>query len=131
MSSVLVIDDDLTVQLIIRAILERDGYEITCGADGEQGIRAFNEIHPRLVIVDILMPNQEGLETIMQLRALDGEIPIIAMSVGTRNGIADFLAMSLKLGASGILRKPFERQELSAMVSKFLPIGLMPRLIPA
>ena len=124
MSCVLIIDDDDTVQQIMRAILERDGYEIACGADGDLGIRAFNKIHPQLVIVDILMPNQEGLETIMQLRALDPKIPIIAMSVGTRSGIADFLAMSLKLGASDILRKPFERQELSAIVRKFLPVRL-------
>jgi DNA-binding response OmpR family regulator len=123
MSRILIIDDDVAVRLTIQAILERDGYEITCASDGDQGIRAFSQIRPQLVITDIIMPNKEGIETIIQLRALNQQIPIIAMSGGGRTGNADFLKMALKVGATEILRKPFERQELSATVRKFLPIG--------
>jgi CheY-like chemotaxis protein len=122
MARILVIDDDHAVRLTIQVILERDGHEVICAADGERGLRAFQSAAPQLIITDIIMPNKEGLETIMEIRARDAAIPIIAMSGGGRVGNADFLKMALRVGASAILPKPFERQDLSAAVSRALTI---------
>ena len=121
----MVIDDDSSVLRIIEAILQQDGHKVACATDGELGIRTFKEVNPDLVIIDIIMPNQEGLQTIIELRAIEPTLPIIAMSVGSHWGIADFLTMSLKLGASEILRKPFDRQELRAMVGGLLRVGAL------
>jgi len=120
MARILVIDDDHAVRLTIQVILEREGHEIICATDGDQGLSAFASTSPQLIITDIIMPNKEGLDTIMQIRARDTTTPIIAMSGGGRVGNADFLKMAARLGANEILPKPFERQHLTAAVQRLL-----------
>jgi DNA-binding response OmpR family regulator len=121
MARILVIDDDHAVRLTIQVILERDGHEVICASDGDQGLRAFASALPQLVITDIIMPNKEGLETIMQIRACGATTPIIAMSGGGRVGNADFLKMAAELGANEVLPKPFERHDLTGAVRRLLP----------
>jgi DNA-binding response OmpR family regulator len=121
MARILVIDDDHAVRLTIQVFLERGGHEVICAADGEQGLRAFASEAPQLIITDIIMPNKEGIETIMQIRERDATVPIIAMSGGGRVGNADFLKMAARLGANEVLAKPFERQDLTAAVGRLLP----------
>jgi len=120
MARILVIDDDRAVRLTIQMFLERAGHEVICASDGEQGLRAFASDSPQLIITDIIMPNKEGTEMIMQIRAQDATIPIIAMSGGGRLGNADFLKMAARFGANEVLAKPFERQNLTAAVSRRL-----------
>src|SRR5712692_8197387 len=122
MPRILVIDDDHAVRLTIQVILERAGYEVVCAADGEQGVRAFERAPPQLVITDIIMPNKEGLEAIVEIRARNATTPIIAVSGGGRIGNTDFLKMALKVGANAILPKPFEREDLVAAVRRLLPV---------
>ena len=121
MARILVIDDDHAVRLTVQVFLERAGHEVICAADGEQGIRAFASESPQLIITDIIMPNKEGIEMIMQIRAKDATIPIIAMSGGGRVGNSDFLKMAARLGANEVLSKPFERQDLTDAVRRLLP----------
>jgi len=120
MARILVIDDERGVRLTIQVILEREGYEVICAADGDQGLRAFASTSPQLVITDIIMPDKEGLETIMEIRARDAATPIIAMSGGGRVGNADFLQMAARLGADEVLPKPFEREDLIGAVRRLL-----------
>jgi len=120
MARILVIDDDHAVRLTIQVILECEGHEVVLAADGEHGMRAVTSTSPQLIFTDIIMPNKDGLETIMQIRAHDATTPIIAMSGGGRVGNADFLKMAVKLGANEILAKPFERQELVDAVRRLL-----------
>jgi len=75
------------------------------------------------VITDIIMPEREGIETIRQLLREGPGTPIIAISGGTRTGAADFLAMAQELGASAILRKPFEPLDLLEYVERCLGTG--------
>jgi DNA-binding response OmpR family regulator len=128
MVSVLVVDDDTSALLIVEAILQQDGHQVAFATDGRLGIRTFKEVNPALAIIDIFMPNQEGLQTIIELRALAPTLPIIAMSGGSRWEIADFLTMSIKLGASEILRKPFDRRVLRDMVRRLLRVGALETL---
>jgi CheY-like chemotaxis protein len=121
MARILVIDDDHAVRLTIQVFLEREGHEVICASDGNEGLRAFTSDSPQLIITDIIMPNKEGIETIMQIRQRDAAIPIIAMSGGGRVGNADFLKMAGRLGANEVLAKPFERQDLIAALRRLLP----------
>jgi DNA-binding response OmpR family regulator len=121
MARILVIDDDHAVRLTIQVFLERAGHEVICASDGEQGLRAFTSAAPQLIITDIIMPNKEGIETIMQIRERDAAIPIIAMSGGGRAGNEDFLKMAARLGANEVLAKPFEQHDLTAAVRRLLP----------
>jgi len=122
MARILIIDDDHAVRLTVQVILERDGHEVICASDGEQGLRAFQSATPQLIITDIIMPDRDRLDRIMQIRARDTKIPIIAMSGGGRVGNADFLKMALRVGANEILPKPFERQDLTTAISRVLMI---------
>ena len=111
-SYILVIDDEALVRQALTQVLEHRGYEVQCAPDGRQGLRAFHMRRPDLVISDIIMPEMEGIETIMELRILSRDCPIIAMSGGGRLGKADFLTAAMELGATASLRKPFETAEL-------------------
>src|SRR5262249_16462507 len=106
--SILVIDDDVSVRLVLRRMLEQEGYEVICAEDGRQALDLLKQRRPDLVITDIVMPNCEGIETILEMRAAGLTLPIIAMSGGGRIGNADFLQMARRLGASATLTKPFE-----------------------
>ena len=120
MACILIIDDDQAVQLSLQISLEREGHQVECASDGEEGLRRFASKTPDLVITDLIMPNKEGIETIMEMRKLDAKTPILAISGGGRLSNVDFLNMAAKVGANAILPKPFERPELVAAVRRLL-----------
>jgi CheY-like chemotaxis protein len=120
MARILVIDDDASVRMVVREMLNRAGHKVAEAADGQLGVARYHMLRPDLVLTDIIMPNQEGIETIMQLRRLDPPARIIAMSGGGRTGNTDFLAMAKKLGAAGTIAKPFRAKELTDIVASVL-----------
>jgi CheY-like chemotaxis protein len=113
---ILVIDDNAAARLAIEAILTSYGYGVTCAADGEEGVQVFLSLRPDLVITDVLMPVQEGFETILALRREQPELKIIAMSGGGRVAGTDFLSMAQGFGADHVIAKPFDGEELIAVV---------------
>lgn len=120
MSHILLIDDEPAILEAVREILEMEGHAVFTASDGKQGMRLYNS-HPfDLVITDILMPEQEGLETIRQLRSSSPTLKILAISGGGRHGIVEFLAIAKRLGADLGLVKPFTQQELLTAVSWLL-----------
>lgn len=119
-SHILVIDDDALVRQALAQILESSGYEVQCAPEGRQGLRAFHKRRPDLVISDIIMPDMEGIETIIELRILSRDCPIIAISGGGRFGKADFLDVARHLGATASLSKPFETDDLLRTVARCL-----------
>ncbi len=122
MARILLIDDDRAVRLSVQIVLEREGHQVVSACDGDEGLRTFASKAPDLVVTDIIMPNKEGIETIMQIRARDPATPILAISGGGRLRNTDVLRMAAMVGANGILRKPFERQDLLAAVRCLLVI---------
>ena len=108
MKRILVIDDDAAVRLAIETVLTSAGYCVTCAADGNEGVRIFLAFHPDIVITDVIMPVQEGFETILALRREQPEIKIIAMSGGGRVASTDFLSMARGFGADHVMAKPFD-----------------------
>src|SRR5450432_3918998 len=119
-SYILLIDDEALVRQTLTQVLENEGYEVHCAPEGREGLRAFHKRQPDLVISDIIMPEMEGIETIMELRILSRDCPIIAISGGGRLGKADFLAVAKKLGATATLNKPFETEDLLRTVANCL-----------
>jgi two-component system, chemotaxis family, chemotaxis protein CheY len=116
-SYILVIDDDAMVRQALARILKGQGYEVECAVEGHQGLEAFRRRRPDLVISDIVMPEMEGIQTIMELRILSRDCPIIAISGGGRFGKVDFLDVAKQLGANATLAKPFETEELLQTVA--------------
>jgi CheY-like chemotaxis protein len=117
---ILVIDDEAMVRHTLTQVLEHGGYEVQCAQEGRQGLQAFRKRRPDLVISDIIMPAMEGIETIMELRILSRDCPIIAMSGGGRFRKVEFLAIAKHLGATATLSKPFEIEDLLHTVASCL-----------
>jgi DNA-binding response OmpR family regulator len=93
---------------------------VTEAPDGEEGVRAAHERAADLVVTDIIMPDKEGLATIMELRREFPDTKIIAMSAGGARFTIDFLPMAKALGAHETLTKPFMPQDLLAAVERLL-----------
>ena len=109
MPSVLVVDDQDQVRQLVRETLEEAGYEVDEARDGKEGIERYRAKSPDLVIMDILMPDQDGLEVIMTLRREFPDARVIAMTGGSETiGVLNFLDVAKMLGARRALHKPFE-----------------------
>lgn len=117
---ILVIDDDPVVRGMLAEMLRREGYDVDEAEDGRAGMRRFREQPATLVITDVVMPEQEGLETLMQLRQASPTVKVIAISGGGRVGPESYLNSARTLGANAILAKPFGREELLEAVTKVL-----------
>lgn len=119
MARILLIDDDTQLRELVAMLLTTVGHVVTTASEGEEGVRLFRANPVDLVITDIVMPNQEGIETIMKLRAEFPGLGIIAMSGGA-NFSSTWLRMASKLGASRTLPKPFTIPQLTAAVDEVL-----------
>jgi DNA-binding NtrC family response regulator len=120
MAHILLIDDDSKIRTYLRIVLEGAGHRVDEAADGEKGLRAYQQAPADLVLCDILMPNKEGLETIMELRALHPQVPIIAMSGGLRMTGVSFLPLAMAFGAACVLNKPFNIETVLTLVQSCL-----------
>ena len=120
MKSILVADDDKLVRMTLRKIFETAGYAYLEAKDGAEAIEVFRKRKPDLVIVDIVMPIKDGVRTFLDLRGLDTKAKIIAISAGARSGKMDYLALTKRIGANGILAKPFSRASILALVEQVL-----------
>ena len=113
MPSVLVVDDQDQVRQLIRDALEEVGYDVDEARDGKEGLERYREKSADLVLMDILMPVQDGLEGIMTIRREFPGSRIIAMTGGSDGiGVLNFLDVAKMLGARRALHKPFEIQTL-------------------
>ena len=110
-SRILLIDDDDLFRKVVHVMLTTAGYNIQAAANGKAGMDHYRQQPSDVVITDILMPVQEGLETIQALKGLDPDVKIIAMSSGGE-GEFGYLQSAVAFGARPILRKPFSRDEL-------------------
>lgn len=120
MSKILVVDDDSQVLQVVSEMLRIEGHSVVMATNGRQALDQFEHEDFDLVVTDIIMPEQEGLETIANLRRRENYIPIIAISGGGRAGNLDYLETARYIGADGILAKPFGRQDLLTTVNQVL-----------
>ncbi|PID29803.1 MAG: response regulator [Candidatus Cloacimonadota bacterium] len=112
MEKILVIDDEEPIRMLIKAILEKAGYEVDLAKNGIIALEKINNNHYCVIILDLLMPEKEGLETIREMLKMKPEIKIIAISGGGSNGDLDFLSIAKLFGAKSTLNKPFNKAKL-------------------
>ena len=121
---ILVVDDNASVRRSLAALLTRAGHEVIQAADGAEACRICREVDVDLVILDLFMPEKDGIETIIELRAFAPSIPIIVMSGGGGDGSRlDMLNAAELLGASLSIEKPFTLAEMLEAVRKALRGG--------
>lgn len=119
-NKILIIEDDPQFREMLIEMLERKEYEVFSASDGEEGIEIWKSINPDIVITDIIMPNKEGIETILDLKRRNKEVKIIAISGGGRTNAQDNLRSAKLLGASITIAKPFESSQLIGAVEELL-----------
>ena len=120
MARVLIIDDDVTLRQVLTKHLEHAGHEVRQAADGTAGVRAYERHAADLVIVDIFMPGQGGLQTIGRLRHEWPGVKILAMSGTKSAGALDVAGHATSLGADRFITKPFEAAELLELIRTML-----------
>ena len=120
MASILIIDDDEKILHLFQRFLESHGHDISCAANGQEGLRMLEAYSPVLVITDIMMPETDGLEVIMAIRKMPKKVPVIAVSGGMHAMPTDFLLIAKKFGASKVLYKPVELRALLDAVNEVL-----------
>jgi CheY-like chemotaxis protein len=120
MATILVIDDDSDMRALLDETLRAAGHVAVLAGDGREGMAKLRASMPDLVITDLFMPNQEGLETIVELRRDFRHVSIIAIS-GDASARA-MLSIARRLGAVEVLVKPFQPDELLSAVTKTLQL---------
>jgi DNA-binding response OmpR family regulator len=123
MPRILVIDDDSAIRKMLKKSLERSGYEVMAASDGQKGLDLHKETPADLIITDVIMPNKEGLETIIEFRRDFPGVKIIAISGGGEIGPEGYLKAAMAFGADKALAKPLELKELVKVVEKLLGLG--------
>lgn len=117
---VLLVDDDTLYLSYMSEILESEGFTVHTAMNGDEGLSYYSQSNPDLIITDIVMPEKEGLEFIMDIRTKDKGIPIIAVT-GSEIGLnGNYLKAAKKFGANVILSKPLDPQLLIATMEQYL-----------
>ena len=120
MPRILVIDDDAHIRRMLSRMLQQSGYEVKDAADGSEGLRLIREAPFDLVLTDLIMPEKEGIEMIIELRTEFPDVKIIAMSGGARMGPEAYLQLADSLGAERTFSKPIDRDELIGAIKELI-----------
>jgi two-component system, chemotaxis family, chemotaxis protein CheY len=118
MPSILLIDDEESFRAVLKVSLEQMGHTVVAAKDGREGVASYSKGTFDLVITDLIMPDKEGIETIMDLRKLNPAVKIIAMSGGGRVTSVDYLQIARQVGAKKILAKPFLYEEIKEAIEQ-------------
>ena len=118
MSTILFIDDDEQVRGLCQAMLEAAGHRVLTAETGHHGLQLSEEHEVNLALIDMFMPDMEGLEIIALLHLTRPDCKIIAMSGGSWSDSS--VKAVMQLGANALLKKPFDLQELVTTVSAIL-----------
>jgi len=108
MSSIVVIDDDVQVRAFLREVLMREGYDVKEVSTAKEGLRLCRENHVPVVVIDILMPDMDGVEFIQMLRQVRHQTKIVAISGGYQWSGPSILEVAKRLGADRVFEKPFD-----------------------
>ncbi|MEI6464236.1 MAG: response regulator [Verrucomicrobiota bacterium] len=119
MARILLIDDDEMLRTVLAIAIDAAGHEVLQAEDGQKGMELVRTTSVDLVITDLIMPVQEGVETIMTLRRERPRLPVIAMSGGASNSKL-YLDIAGKIGAKRMLPKPFTPRQLVALITEIL-----------
>jgi DNA-binding NtrC family response regulator len=119
--SILLIDDDEQLRSMLRRALLRTGYQVMEAGNGRQALNLLAEASVQAVVTDIIMPDMEGIELILELRRSRPELPIVAMSAGGRIGPDSYLYLAERSGATRTIAKPFSIGPFLELVGEVLP----------
>ena len=120
--TVLVVDDQPHIVRLIQVNLEKEGFRVATAVDGVEGMDRVRQLHPDLVILDVIMPRKDGFEVLREIKSDPelAETPVIMLTVKTHNSD---IVEGLREGAELYLPKPFHPKELVSLVKRVLETG--------
>ena len=121
MATVMVIEDDQEVREYLVKVLDRAGHTVRAASNGREGVSMLRDEAAEIVITDIIMPEKDGIETILDLRREHPGLKVIAISGGGRSTPENYLHSARLLGADRAFRKPFKNEEILAAVAELAP----------
>ena len=114
---VLLVEDDSTLSFIIEDALMREGFDVICASNGEEGLMRFKECNPVVVVADVMMPKMSGFEMIQLIRLIAPAVPVLFLTARTA---IDDVVKGFELGANDYIRKPFQIIELIVRIKALL-----------
>jgi two-component system chemotaxis response regulator CheY len=117
MAKVLIVDDAAFTRMRCNRLLTHSGYDVVEASDGNEGLQKYQEDDPDAVLLDITMPNKDGLSTLKELMTMD---PCARVAMLTVMGQKSMVMASLKLGARDFVVKPFETERLLSSIKRIL-----------
>ena len=119
MSKILVVDDDLFFMQMLRDVLEKHGHQVHSAPDGEIALKMFYDGDYEVIICDLIMPNMDGMELIMELRKNYPDVKIIAVSGGDKQLHAStYLTVTKDLGANYVFEKPLSNSDILSAIEE-------------
>jgi DNA-binding response OmpR family regulator len=119
MAHILIVDDDTSIQKMLRLFFENKKFKVTVASNGREAVYLQNKEPADIILTDIFMPEQEGLETIRLIRDKFPNTKIVAMSGGAfYRAPNDYLSIAQKIGAHDIICKPFELKEVYEKITR-------------
>lgn len=106
---VMVVDDEASIRLLVRTVVEADGYTCCCVQSGVDALKRFEEERPNIVVLDVMMPEVDGFEVCRRIRSIDQNVPILFLSA--KSDIVD-KKVGFATGGDDYLVKPFDEEEL-------------------
>jgi CheY-like chemotaxis protein len=120
MPHILIIDDDAAIRDVLFEMMQLEEFDATVAENGLKALKLLEQSPFDCIITDIVMPEKEGLETILYVRKTYPDIPIIAISGGARIKPESYLDIATRFGARYVFSKPFERKKLIAAIKSCL-----------
>lgn len=120
MKTVLLVDDDPSIRALLQLYLESAGYATAEAADGHLGVGILDELPVDLVVLDIFMPEMDGLEVLRIIRKRCRPCKVLVISGGSALAGLDMLAHASMFGADAVLEKPFSQQALLDLVDRLI-----------
>ena len=117
MFHILVVDDDRSTRLFMRALLEAEHYTVTLAGNGEEALQVMEKEHIDLVVLDIMMPKMDGYEFTRELRSINEELPVLMVSA---KQLPEDRKQGYKLGANDFMTKPVDEEEMLLRIKNLL-----------
>lgn len=116
----LVVDDDEAIREMLTIFLQRRGMEVVKAKDGREALNIYRDQSFDLIVTDMIMPDKEGIETILEIRAMKRPVKILAISGGGKVDQSMHLNLARSVGADRVLAKPFMPREFMQVVDELL-----------
>lgn len=119
-ATVLVVEDDPDIRLLLKSVLESEGYRIVEAATGKDAVTLASQVHPRLILMDISLPLLDGLSATRQIKAEAALRDTLVLAVSAYDSVR---RRAVQAGCADLIVKPIDLEELKAVVSRLIDEG--------